>query len=256
MPSKHARSDDASRLLCDQLLSLLRAQHSDIRRNEAQTCCSAFIGKQPRLYFVYHEQGRISVWPRWAFGDAEDLGNRASAAGLSTGSRKKKDSSWARNYPLNIYVHTDPDLVQLLPIITAAERSLMERRGQEVAVPDTLAHEVPSFGVFPEGSKKTITVNAYERSAEARAACIAHFGLVCSVCGFDFEETYGNLGRGFIHVHHLVPIASVAGDYEVNPIDHLRPVCPNCHEMLHRRQPPLSIDELKRILHDNADDER
>ena len=112
-----------------------------IRRNEAQTCCSAFIEKQPRLYFVYHEQDRIAVWPRWAFGDADDLGNRAVAVGLSTGSRKKKDSTWAHNYPLNIYVHTEKELTRLLPIIAAAERAISERSGPEVVVPDTLIRQ-------------------------------------------------------------------------------------------------------------------
>ena len=245
MPSKHQRSDSISRSLCDQLLSLLQSKYAGLRRHEAENCCSAFIGKQPRLYYVYHEQNRISVWPRWAFGDAEDLRLRASAAGLTTGLRKKIDSSWAHNYPLNIYVHTEPDLRQLLPIIEASERMMLGDPEPDVSVPDTLAHEIPFSGVFPEGAKKEVTINAYERSSAARAACIAHYGLSCVVCGFDFEEIYGDLGRGFIHVHHIVPISSIGVDYEVNPIEDLRPVCPNCHEMLHRGQPPLSIEDLR-----------
>jgi len=177
---------------------------------------------------------------------------RGAAAGLSTGSRKKKDSTWAHNFPLNIRVRTEGELQQLLPIIDSAERSIVARGEPDIAFPDTLAQELRPSDSFPEGAKKSITINAYERSPDARAACIAHYGLVCTACGFDFEETYGDLGRGFIHVHHIVPIASVAADYEVNPIKDLRPVCPNCHEMLHRRQPPLSIDELKVLISNNA----
>ena len=63
----------------------------------------------------------------------------------------------------------------------------------------------------------------------------------------DFEETYGELGRGFIHVHHLVPISSIGKTYQIDPINDLAPVCPNCHAMLHRGQNgrEQSIEELK-----------
>jgi Predicted restriction endonuclease len=68
------------------------------------------------------------------------------------------------------------------------------------------------------------------------------------VCGFDFEKRYGAIGVGFIHVHHLVDIASIGGRYQVDPVRDLRPVCPNCHAMLHREKPALSIQELKRQI--------
>jgi 5-methylcytosine-specific restriction protein A len=68
------------------------------------------------------------------------------------------------------------------------------------------------------------------------------------VCDFDFGQEYGLIGEGFIHVHHIVPLSSVGPDYKIDPKQDLRPVCPNCHEMLHRRQPPYSIEELKQIM--------
>lgn len=99
-----------------------------------------------------------------------------------------------------------------------------------------------------EGAKKTITVNSYERSIEARQRCIQHFGYKCSVCGFDFLASYGDRGRQFIHVHHLVPISTIGESYVVDPITDLRPICPNCHAMVHRTDPPCSIEELKQIM--------
>ena len=99
-----------------------------------------------------------------------------------------------------------------------------------------------------EGAKKTIIVNAYERSAKARQLCIKHYGSTCIVCDFDFEKTYGEFGKGFIHVHHLTPIADIREHYEVDPIKDMRPVCPNCHAMLHRDEPPLTIEELKSLI--------
>jgi 5-methylcytosine-specific restriction enzyme A len=88
------------------------------------------------------------------------------------------------------------------------------------------------------------------RRLEARNACIAHYGAVCQVCKFDFSSTYGQIGNGFIHVHHRVPIVSVGAEYKVRPLEDLVPVCPNCHAMLHRREPPLSVDELRAMLID------
>jgi 5-methylcytosine-specific restriction enzyme A len=101
-------------------------------------------------------------------------------------------------------------------------------------------------GLF-EGSKKVIVVNAYERNPIAREKCINHYGNKCSVCGFDFQEQFGDLGRGFIHVHHIRPLSNINETYEVDPINDLRPICPNCHAMIHRMSPIYSIDELKRI---------
>jgi 5-methylcytosine-specific restriction protein A len=43
-------------------------------------------------------------------------------------------------------------------------------------------------------------------------------------------------------------VADIKGKYEVDPIKHLRPVCPNCHAMLHRQEPPFTIEELKEKL--------
>ena len=72
--------------------------------------------------------------------------------------------------------------------------------------------------------------------------------MSCSVCNFNFGQVFGKLGEGFIHVHHLRPISEIGEEYVVDPIEDLRPVCPNCHAMIHRRSPPLSIQEIKNLL--------
>ena len=98
-----------------------------------------------------------------------------------------------------------------------------------------------------EGSKKEVIVNSYERNPIARKKCLEHFGYNCSVCNINFEKIYGVIGKSFIHVHHLKQISDIKKEYEVNPIKDLIPVCPNCHAMLHKRNPPYSVDELKDI---------
>ena len=99
-----------------------------------------------------------------------------------------------------------------------------------------------------EGAKTSIIVNRYERNSKAKGICIEKWGIRCFVCGFDFEETYGAIGAGFIHVHHLKPIAEIGEEYELNPEEDLRPLCPNCHSMVHRKLPIISIEELKALI--------
>ncbi|ARI79081.1 hypothetical protein HM131_01900 [Halobacillus mangrovi] len=99
-----------------------------------------------------------------------------------------------------------------------------------------------------EGELHRIESNKYERSPLNRKACIMKHGYKCKVCEFDFEKVYGNVGKGFIHVHHIIPISKIDTDYVINPSTDLVPVCPNCHAMLHRNDPPLSIEELKKIM--------
>jgi 5-methylcytosine-specific restriction enzyme A len=111
--------------------------------------------------------------------------------------------------------------------------------------PEILPQEVDRSKGFYEGTLSTVVVNVYERSSAAREACIRFWGCKCIVCELDFGEVYGELGAGFIHVHHLKPLSEIAATYELNPIEDLRPVCPNCHAMLHRTRPPLEIEELQ-----------
>jgi 5-methylcytosine-specific restriction protein A len=110
--------------------------------------------------------------------------------------------------------------------------------------------EVATDTTYPEGALCKVTVNAYERNPKARAACLAHYGRRCSACGFDFEAVFG-LGTNGIHVHHLRPLAEIRKGYEVDPIADLRPVCPNCHAVIHSRIPARSIDEVKKLRKSN-----
>ena len=101
---------------------------------------------------------------------------------------------------------------------------------------------------FTEGSVKQVTINVYERDYKARAACIAEYGATCQVCDLNFENKYGKIGKGFIHVHHKVDLATIGESYQIDPINDLIPVCPNCHAMLHTEKPAMDIGKLKQIL--------
>lgn len=71
--------------------------------------------------------------------------------------------------------------------------------------------------------------------------------LYCEVCGFDFEKVYGKIGLDFIEGHHNVPISKLQENQETK-IEDISLVCSNCHKMIHRRKPWLTIEELKELI--------
>lgn len=126
---------------------------------------------------------------------------------------------------------------------------------------DNYLHDDYSEGVYPEsavpkdsyeGALKKATVNRYERSSVARRKCIEYRGIKCAVCGMSFEERYGEIGKGFIHVHHIVPLNKIGSEYAVDYEKDLIPVCPNCHAMLHRKMNGRypTVEELKKMINE------
>lgn len=101
---------------------------------------------------------------------------------------------------------------------------------------------------LPEGAITRVPVNKYERNPVNRSACIAIHGCYCHICNLKFEDKYGDIGEGFIHVHHITPVSKLGKDYLIDPSQDLIPVCPNCHAMLHRCNPPMDIEQLKKLI--------
>ena len=134
---------------------------------------------------------------------------------------------------------------KILASVSGRWFALSEKRSAELSIPE----EVIFPEKFEEGSTKKISVNAYERNPKARQACIEHYGCKCFICGFNFEEKYGAIGKGFIHVHHEVPLSEIKKEYIVDPINDLKPLCPNCHAIIHRTTPPITVNELKDNLY-------
>lgn len=125
---------------------------------------------------------------------------------------------------------------------------------QSDTFPEMIDKDVSVF----EGLKKEITVNKYERSSYARAKCIEYNGTKCKICGMNFEEKYGKIGVGFIHVHHIKPIHEIGKEYKIDYKNDLIPVCPNCHAMLHRKinGKELTVEQLKSIVEERAKDRK
>lgn len=123
---------------------------------------------------------------------------------------------------------------------------------------DNFMNDTAPHGFFPEeinmhifeGSRKEVVVNVYERSSIARRKCIEYHGANCFVCGFNFERVYGEMGKGYIHIHHIVALHNINKEYKVDYKKDLVPVCPNCHSMLHRstHKEFMDVEDLKKIV--------
>ena len=133
-------------------------------------------------------------------------------------------------------------------LITATEELLKQTGPPRILKSVNPPEEVADGTSYSEGSVLRILVNRYERDLRARARCIQYHGTACCICGFDFAAVFGESMAGFIHVHHLLPLASLADDYKVDAMRDLRPVCPNCHSVLHRQDPPYSLSEVREML--------
>lgn len=207
----------------------------------------------------------------WAMGETDNPG-RSSFAEIARVVRRERGDvqllvndvpadaespeTWPQDWHrLSLTVHSPPlDPALLVGSMQAARHWSARMLAMVVSLAATgedPTNEVESDAKgLPEGARTRVEVNRYERSRANRAICIEANGARCRVCGFDFELTYGPLGDGFVHVHHITPLSRLTPGYLVNPVRDLIPVCPNCHAMLHRTDPPLSPEELRRCLED------
>ncbi|MDH5561848.1 MAG: HNH endonuclease [Deltaproteobacteria bacterium] len=164
---------------------------------------------------------------------------------------KGREKSWGKRVVLSKLGDTIDEqfnyllsLLQQIPIDYNSANRRNTKTSTELAA-SLISEEISEPEKYYEGATNTISVNTYERNALARKKCLDYYGYECCVCGFDFETKYGDIGKEYIHVHHLRPIASIGEKYELDPIKDLRPICPNCHSMIHRYKDGISINELK-----------
>lgn len=105
---------------------------------------------------------------------------------------------------------------------------------------------------FPEGKEKYRIHKSKERnqkliSLKKHKALLQNPNLPCEICGFSFKAKYGEIGDKFIEAHHIFPISELTGKTE-SRFNDLILLCSNCHKMIHKRRPWLTIDEIKKLL--------
>ncbi len=117
---------------------------------------------------------------------------------------------------------------------------------------DEVAADLDSLALeeqLEEGGKSSRLVAFYERKSELRCAAIKLHGTTCKACGFNFFHAYGEHGKDYIEVHHLVPISKYIEPTAIDPAKDLTVLCSNCHRMVHRKKDkPLSLGELIEII--------
>jgi len=113
-----------------------------------------------------------------------------------------------------------------------------------------------------EGSQITVKTKVYKRSSKLREKAIQFYTvdnrIKCKACCFDFEDFYGEYGKGFIEIHHQKPVFQFNGDDTEHTIDqalkNVIPVCSNCHRIIHRsRDNPLTLEEIKEHVKTDLD---
>lgn len=108
------------------------------------------------------------------------------------------------------------------------------------------------YRTLKEGCRELIYTTRYERSPILRKRAIQIHGTTCMACAFNFYNFYGERGKDYIEVHHLIPLSTLEEEFEINPATDMAVVCSNCHRMIHReRGNILSMDELKQIINRN-----
>jgi hypothetical protein len=158
---------------------------------------------------------------------------------ISVAARSHRHTTTAKDHSPGLVVFLSQELGVLLPqpsYINAAENGF---RFPEEVLPDE---------EFREGAVIQVIVNRYERDPAARERCIQRYGTSCFVCGVSFGERYGPEIDGLIHVHHLTPLASIGGQAPIDPVRDLRPVCPNCHAVIHSTRPARTIEQVQKAL--------
>jgi 5-methylcytosine-specific restriction protein A len=116
---------------------------------------------------------------------------------------------------------------------------------KEISFPEELLQEDAKLY---EGASTQVLVNKYERNISARRICLDRYGYDCQICTFNFLKKYGQIGKEFIQVHHIKALSSIGEEYQIDPIKDLVPVCPNCHSVIHIKNPCYTLDEVRAMF--------
>lgn len=227
-----------------------------------------------RINIVF-EPGRWASELLTAMGNTDPAGRAAFQAILSECSRRgavidfrvndqssdaADDETWSQQWSrlsLSLTSPTDPEVhgadpgvgaaFEWSPLFVAAIVALLPLESHE-------AEEQQAERGFAEGASSVQRSVRYERDRRNRATAIALFGCQCQACGLDFGDRYGEVARGFIEVHHTTPLATLEADTIIDPARDLVPLCPNCHAVAHRRDPPYSVEEIRAMLPRSRDE--
>ncbi len=149
---------------------------------------------------------------------------------------------------LDVYIKSEGNSGRAYLILKdpqVALRILLRDLGIEL---DQDLHIVTIKERYIEGRLVDVVMQRRERSEAARSACLAFYGFTCYVCQVSLKQRYSGLPVEVIHVHHEEPLSQMQEEREFDPVATMKPVCPNCHCVIHSRTPPYSIEEVRGML--------
>lgn len=180
-------------------------------------------------------------------GVAMKLGNfmrfdpNSPASGLPRGNRLEEQ----------IWQEFANDIYRLRKTAEAIRDAALRHVAEERAVYSTEDSEEE----FPEGRILTRLHKEKERNTKLverkKLSVLNGTGrLQCEACDFDFRNVYGDLGRDYAECHHRIPIADLTENHRTRLSD-VAIVCANCHRMLHRSRPMLTVEQLRAVIEQN-----
>ncbi|WP_409422309.1 HNH endonuclease [Pseudaeromonas sp. ZJS20] len=158
------------------------------------------------------------------------------------------------NYKYNGYIYRQPKGSTELLISGVWVNGVKTLYDKPCSVSSTIELPIDSANetTFLEGKSKLVLHKTKEREEtlvryKKQKVFDSQGKLSCEVCGFDFYATYGERGLGYIECHHNIPISSLSDETQMTPED-LSLLCANCHRIIHRKAPWISVNDLKDII--------
>ena len=91
-------------------------------------------------------------------------------------------------------------------------------------------------------------VSETDYKEKLKKECLEYYGAICDLCGFDFGYTYGEAYESCIDVHNHKQVEGEEILETTHPIEDLIPVCHNCHHVIHRTIPPISVEDMRKMV--------
>jgi hypothetical protein len=192
------------------MLASLPTTSEPVRKFTSTWCGAHIRQRNSALYWVLHSKSHIQVFIRCE--DTLEIRgkiNEVLPEGVILNARPyPRAANWAKSTPLFLFVKTEEQAQSMGPVLQLLSSSRFDPgRNKKTPVAGSWIPNseiiVAQFEGSEEGAKKIIFINRYERNRKNRDICIKAYGALCSVCGFDFSVAYGEIGKGYIHVHHL-----------------------------------------------------
>ncbi|MHC2640175.1 5-methylcytosine-specific restriction protein A [Bradyrhizobium liaoningense] len=187
------------------------------------------------------EKGSIrGDWQYYFKADADDAHLLPVAARDLEVPRKQRITDTGFIGQRNVFYPTEnPNYERFLESFYLLKRGIDNRDGDE-----------PDNEEYQEGQRAWREASFLARNPKLVKDAKKHHGPTCQACGFNFEKVYGELGKGYIEVHHKRPIAD--GGPRTSTVQDVDVICANCHRMIHRKGTPMTLHQLKKILKENG----